>query len=211
MTKIGINGFGRIGRLVFRGIAEQGLLGKEIEVVAVNEFVPADNLAYLVKYDSVQGKFTDTVSSEKSDPALGEDDTLGHGWPEDQMPRRARRPRRAPVERTRCRDHHRMHGPLHRRREGHRTSRGRRERQARKKVIISAPAKGEDITSVMGVNSDQYDGTIHHIISSASCTTNCLAPVVHPTFATRRKFWQFFGFFGPGSRINKGRWFRKCV
>ena len=56
MTKIGINGFGRIGRFVFRAIAEQGLLGKEIEVVAVNDLVPADNLAYLVKYDSTQGK-----------------------------------------------------------------------------------------------------------------------------------------------------------
>jgi glyceraldehyde-3-phosphate dehydrogenase/erythrose-4-phosphate dehydrogenase len=77
MTKIGINGFGRVGRLVFRAIAEQGLLGKEIEVVAVNDLVPADNLAYLVKYDSTQGKFTDTVRSEKSDPALGR---RRHAW-----------------------------------------------------------------------------------------------------------------------------------
>ncbi len=76
MTKIGINGFGRIGRLVFRAIAEQGLLGKEIEVVAVNDLVPADNLAYLVKYDSTQGKFAGTVASEKSNPSLAEDDTL---------------------------------------------------------------------------------------------------------------------------------------
>jgi glyceraldehyde 3-phosphate dehydrogenase len=61
---------------VFRAIAEQGLLGKQIEVVAVNDLVPADNLAYLVKYDSAQGKFTDTVTSEKFDPSLAEDDTL---------------------------------------------------------------------------------------------------------------------------------------
>src|SRR5688572_33041037 len=76
MIKIGINGFGRIGRLVFRAICDQGLLGKEIQVVAVNDLVPADNLAYLVKYDSTQGRFTGTVSSEKSDPSVGEDDTL---------------------------------------------------------------------------------------------------------------------------------------
>src|SRR6476620_9935405 len=76
MTKIGINGFGRIGRLVFRAICDQGLLGKQIEVVAVNDLVPADNLAYLLKYDSTQGKFTGTVSSEKSDASLGEGDTL---------------------------------------------------------------------------------------------------------------------------------------
>src|SRR4030095_9905294 len=76
MTKIGINGFGRIGRLVFRAIAERGLLGREIEVVAVNDLVPADNLAYLLKYDSTQGKLAGTVTSKKSDPSLDEDDTL---------------------------------------------------------------------------------------------------------------------------------------
>ena len=74
--KVGINGFGRIGRLVFRAICDQGLLGKEIEVVAVNDIVPADNLAYLVKYDSTQGRFKGTVSSEKSSPSVAEDDTL---------------------------------------------------------------------------------------------------------------------------------------
>ena len=69
MTKIGINGFGRIGRLVFRALVEQGLLGKEIDVVALNDLVPADNLAYLLKYDSTQGRFQGEVSSEKSSPA----------------------------------------------------------------------------------------------------------------------------------------------
>src|ERR1700721_998763 len=73
MTKIGINGFGRIGRLVFRAIAEQGLLGKTVEVVAVNDLVPADNLAYLLKYDSTQGQFNGTVHSEKSAPSVGEE------------------------------------------------------------------------------------------------------------------------------------------
>src|SRR5580700_5611139 len=76
MTKIGINGFGRIGRLVFRALVEQGLLGKEIDVVAVNDLVPADNLAYLVKYDSTQGRAKEKVFSKKSKPELEEDDVL---------------------------------------------------------------------------------------------------------------------------------------
>src|SRR3954451_9091163 len=75
MVKIGINGFGRIGRLVFRAMVEQGLLGKSIDVVAVNDLVPADNLAYLLKYDSTQGRFKGQVASEKSAGA-SEDDTL---------------------------------------------------------------------------------------------------------------------------------------
>src|ERR1700729_4473625 len=76
MTKIGINGFGRIGRLVFRALVEQGLLGKEIDVVALNDLVPADNLAYLLKYDSTQGRFQGEVTSEKSSPEIESDDTL---------------------------------------------------------------------------------------------------------------------------------------
>jgi len=64
--KVAINGFGRIGRLVFRALIEQGMVGKEIEVVAVGDIVPADNLAYLLKYDSIQGRFKGTVSSKKS-------------------------------------------------------------------------------------------------------------------------------------------------
>src|SRR5437660_11307083 len=75
-TKIGINGFGRIGRLVVRALVEQGHLGKALDVVAVNDIVPADNLAYLLKYDSTQGRFTGTVTSEKSAPSVAEDDTL---------------------------------------------------------------------------------------------------------------------------------------
>src|SRR3982074_3177252 len=75
-VKVAINGFGRIGRLVFRAIAEQGLLGKEVQVVAVGDIVPADNLAYLLKYDSTQGRFAGTVSSKKSSPEKPEDDIL---------------------------------------------------------------------------------------------------------------------------------------
>src|SRR6187455_786992 len=76
MVKEGINGFGRIGRLVFRALVEQGLLGKELDVVAVNDLVPADNLAYLLKYDSVQGRFKGNVESSRSAGNLAEDDLL---------------------------------------------------------------------------------------------------------------------------------------
>jgi len=75
-VKVAINGFGRIGRLVFRALVEQGLVGKEIEVVAVGDIVPADNLAYLVKYDSIQGRFKGEVSSKKSAADKAEDDVL---------------------------------------------------------------------------------------------------------------------------------------
>src|ERR1019366_7847941 len=75
-VKVAINGFGRIGRLVFRALVEQGMVGKDIEVVAVGDIVPADNLAYLVKYDSIQGRFKGEVSSKKSAPDKAEDDVL---------------------------------------------------------------------------------------------------------------------------------------
>ncbi len=174
MTKIGINGFGRIGRLVFRAIAEQGLLGKEIQVVAVNDLVPADNLAYLLKYDSTQGAFQGTVSSEKSNSALEEDDTLVVNGQKIKCLAVKEGPSAMPwkdlgvdivIEST-----------------GLFTeadkARGHIQAGARK-VIISAPGKNEDITVVMGVNHENYDPSSHHIISNASCTTNCLAPVVH--------------------------------
>jgi glyceraldehyde 3-phosphate dehydrogenase len=172
--KVGINGFGRIGRLVFRAIAEQGLLGKTVDVVAVNDLVPADNLAYLLKYDSTQGAFKGEVYSEKSSPSAPEDDVLvvnGHKI-------KALAVREGPaalpwkdlgvdivIESTGLfTDAAKA--------KGHITA-------GAKKVIISAPAKGEDITIVMGVNNDKYDTSKHNIISNASCTTNCLAPVVH--------------------------------
>src|SRR5216117_2141069 len=74
--KVAINGFGRIGRLVFRAMVEQGMVGKDIQVVAVGDIVPADNLAYLVKYDSTQGRFQGEVTSKKSAPDRAEDDIL---------------------------------------------------------------------------------------------------------------------------------------
>src|SRR3974390_2658074 len=75
-VKVAINGFGRLGRLVFRALVEQGMIGKDIEVVAVGDIVPADNLAYLLKYDSIQGRFNGTVGSRKSAPDKPEDDIL---------------------------------------------------------------------------------------------------------------------------------------
>src|SRR5438128_10856500 len=75
-VKIAINGFGRIGRLVFRAMAEQGMLGREVTVMAVGDIVPADNLAYLVKYDSTQGRFQGEVSSKKSSRDKAEDDIM---------------------------------------------------------------------------------------------------------------------------------------
>src|SRR5687767_632809 len=75
-TKVAINGFGRIGRLVFRALCEQGMLGRDIDVVAVGDIVPADNLAYLLKYDSIQGRFSGTVASKKSAADKAEDDVL---------------------------------------------------------------------------------------------------------------------------------------
>ena len=174
MTKIGINGFGRIGRLVFRAIAEQGLLGTKVDVVAVNDLVPADNLAYLLKYDSTQGKFSGTVSSEKSSPEVPEDDVLVVNGYKIKCLAVREGPAALPwgklgveyvIEST----------GLYTEAEkakGHLSA-------GAKKVIISAPAKGEDITVVIGVNDDKLDVTKHNIISNASCTTNCLAPIVH--------------------------------
>jgi glyceraldehyde 3-phosphate dehydrogenase len=174
MVKVGINGFGRIGRLVFRALCEQGLLGKSLDVVAVNDVVPADNLAYLLKYDSTQGRFTKSVATKKSKPDLTDDDiiivdgheikSLGMKATPDQLPWKALGVDYV-IESTGL-------WTEAAKAKGHIAA-------GAKKVIISAPAKEEDITVVMGVNHEKYDAAKHTIISNASCTTNCLAPVVH--------------------------------
>jgi glyceraldehyde 3-phosphate dehydrogenase len=174
MTKIGINGFGRIGRLVFRAIAEQGLLGKTVEVVAVNDLVPADNLAYLVKYDSTQGKYKGTVTSEKSQPDLAEDDVLVVDGHKIKCLAVKEGPKALPWGKLGVDIVIECTGLFTEAEK----AKGHLEAGA-KHVIISAPAKGEDITVVMGVNNDKLDIAKHKIISNASCTTNCLAPVVH--------------------------------
>src|SRR5246127_1341014 len=174
MTKIGINGFGRIGRLVFRALVEQGLLGKEIDVVALNDIVPADNLAYLLKYDSTQGRFQAKVSSEKSSPDLGADDTLVVNGHRVRCLSIKQGPAAMPWAKLGCEIVIESTGLF----TAAEKAKGHIEAGA-KRVLITAPAKGEDITVVMGVNHEKYDPSQHHIISNASCTTNCLAPVVH--------------------------------
>jgi glyceraldehyde 3-phosphate dehydrogenase len=174
MTRIGINGFGRIGRLFFRAIVEQGLLGTEIDVVALNDIVSADNLAYLLKYDSTQGRFQANVSSEKSSPDLGADDTLVVNGHMIRCLSIKQGPAAMPWAKLGCDIVIECTGLF----TTAEKAKGHIEAGA-KKVIISAPAKGEDITICMGVNHDKYDASKHHIISNASCTTNCLAPVVY--------------------------------
>jgi glyceraldehyde 3-phosphate dehydrogenase len=172
-TRVAINGFGRIGRLVFRALVEQGLLGKELDVVAVGDIVPADNLAYLLKYDSIQGRFQGTVSSKKSSPDKAEDDVLVVNGKEIQVVS-AKTPAELPWQAMKVDVVIEGTGLFTdaEKAKGHITA-------GAKKVIITAPAKGEDITVVLGVNDDKLDGKKHHIISNASCTTNCLAPLVH--------------------------------
>lgn len=174
MVKIGINGFGRIGRLVFRAIAEQGLLGKSVDVVAVNDLVPADNLAYLLKYDSTQGRFKGTVTSEKSKAGIEEDDTLVVDGTKIKCLAVKEGPTALPWKQLGVEYVVECTGLFT---DGEK-AKGHIQAGARK-VIISAPAKNEDITVVMGVNNEKYDPAKHNIISNASCTTNCLAPVVH--------------------------------
>ena len=157
--KVGINGFGRIGRNVFRA----GLNDKNIEFIAVNDITDGKTLAHLLKYDSVHGKLGDVrfendyiVIGEKKIKVLSERDPGNLPWKELGVD--------LVIEST----------GIFRDREGaskHLTA-------GAKKVIISAPAKGEDITIVMGVNENKYNDSEHHIISNASCTTNCLAPAI---------------------------------
>ena len=164
-TKIGINGFGRIGRLVFRSLVEKGLLGSEIEVVAINDLVPAENLAYLLKYDTTQGKFKGTVETK------GDDTLVVNGHEIKTLALRAS-PSELPwkehgvdivIESTGLFVQDTLaHGHIE---------------AGAKKVIISAPGKGDGVkTVVLGVN-DNTLTTDDMLISNASCTTNCLAPI----------------------------------
>jgi glyceraldehyde 3-phosphate dehydrogenase len=174
MTKIGINGFGRIGRLVFRALVEQGLLGKEIDVVALNDLVPADNLAYLLKYDSTQGRFQGEVTSEKSSPDIESDDTLVVNGHKIRCLAVKEGPSELPWAKLGCEIVIESTGLFTEASK----AKGHLEAGA-KRVLITAPAKGEDITVCIGVNHEKYDASKHRIISNASCTTNCLAPVVY--------------------------------
>lgn len=159
MVKVGINGFGRIGRLVFR----HALNDPNIEIVAINDLTDAKTLAHLLKYDSMYGILDADVSATddsiivngKEIKITAERDPANIKWGEAGV--------EVVVEATgvfRSKEKVQPHFD-----------------NGAKKVIITAPAKGQDITIVMGVNEDKYNPEKHHVISNASCTTNCLAPV----------------------------------
>jgi len=173
--KVGINGFGRIGRMVFQALCDQGYLGKEIDVVAVVDVsTDADYFAYQMKYDSVHGKFKHTVTTTKSSPSVKKNDVLVVNGHKILCVKAQRNPADLPwgklgveyvIEST-----------------GLFTNKAAAEGHIKggaKKVIISAPASGGAKTIVMGVNHNEYDSAKHHVVSNASCTTNCLAPLVH--------------------------------
>lgn len=173
--QIGINGFGRIGRQVFKAIHDGGF-GDLFEVVAINDLSDNETLAHLLKYDSTYGTFDAEVSADgegitvdgKKIKVFEERDPGKLPWGELGV--------ELVVESTgRFTDAE--------------AARAHIDGGGAKKVIISAPAKGEDITICLGVNEDNYDPATHHIISNASCTTNCLAPaakVINDTFGIER-------------------------
>jgi glyceraldehyde 3-phosphate dehydrogenase len=157
--KIGINGFGRIGRVVLRA----ALKHPDVEVVAINDLTDAETMAYLLKYDSVHGQLDVDVTAKEDSIVVGDKtiairsikDPEKIGWGDFDVDIAAE-----------CTG-------IFRDRDGA----SKHLAAGARKVLISAPAKDPDITIVMGVNSNQYDPRQHHIISNASCTTNCLAPV----------------------------------
>jgi glyceraldehyde 3-phosphate dehydrogenase len=160
-TRVGINGFGRIGRNVFRAAFNRD----DVEIVAVNDLTNAETMAHLLKYDSIQGEFHADVEAKdghlfvngKEIKVLTERDPAELPWSKYGV--------ELVIESTgRFNDKTKA--------EAHITSGGA------KKVIISAPAKNEDLTIVLGVNEDKYNPSIHNVVSNASCTTNCLAPLV---------------------------------
>jgi glyceraldehyde 3-phosphate dehydrogenase len=159
--KVGINGFGRIGRLVARAIQEN--YPDEIDIVAFNDLGALDTMAHLFRYDSAQGAFAGTVETDGENliingdkiKALSERDPAKLPWADLGVD--------IVIECT----------GIFRSREG---AMKHIEGGGAKKVLISAPAKGEDVTIVLGVNDEKYNSDEHHIVSNASCTTNCLAP-----------------------------------
>jgi glyceraldehyde 3-phosphate dehydrogenase len=160
-TRVAINGFGRIGRNILRGARKYDA---DLEIVAVNDLTDADTLAHLLRYDSVHGRYPGTVDVDGTDLIVDGDriavsaerDPASLPWKDMGVD--------IVFEAT-----------------GIFTSREKAQLHidaGARKVVITAPAKGEDITIVLGVNHDSYDPDNHHVISNASCTTNCLAPVV---------------------------------
>jgi glyceraldehyde 3-phosphate dehydrogenase len=172
MTRVAINGFGRIGRLAFKSLLEK----ENVEVVAINDLTDNETLAHLLKYDSIHGRFNGTVEATedhlivngKKILALAERDPAALPWGDNNID--------IVLESTgRFTD---------------RESAGKHLQAGAKKVVISAPAKGDILTIVLGVNDDKITGN-EDILSNASCTTNCLAPVakvLHDTFGIQKGF-----------------------
>ena len=167
-AKVAINGFGRIGRQVISAMAERGVLGKEIDVVAVVDVsTDAKYFAYQMKYDSVHGRFKGTVTTEG-------DDVLVVNGEKIKCIAATKSPAELPWKELGADIILECTGLF----SDMEKAKGHLEAGA-KKVIISAPGKGGVKTLVMGVNDNEYDPKEHNIISNASCTTNCLAPVVY--------------------------------
>lgn len=173
-VKVGINGFGRIGRMVGRAILEKN--SKNIELVAVNDITDAKTLAHLLKYDSVHGRFPG------GDVKAGTDSIIVNGKEIKVLAKRD--PSELPWKELGVEIVVESTGLFTVKNDGV-NKKGKEVKGAvnhiskggAKKVIISAPAEGEDITIVMGVNDEKYDAKNHNVVSNASCTTNCLAPV----------------------------------
>src|SRR5216683_15855 len=169
-VKVGINGFGRIGRNIFR----TALGDKDIDFVAVNDITDTKTLAHLLKYDSVLGNLDHDIKT--SGNGISVEGKEFHVFSE-------RDPAAIPWESVGAEVVIESTGRFTKAEDAKKHLRG-----TVKKVIISAPAKNEDITIVLGVNEDKYDAAAHQIISNASCTTNCLAPVakvVHENFGIK--------------------------
>lgn len=174
-TKIAINGFGRIGRLVFNALVEQNLLGSKFDVVGVVDMsTDAKYFAYQLKYDSVHGGFKGDLKTEKSSPSAEADDVLVVNGHKILCIKAVKELKDLPWAKLGVEYVIESTGIFTEdvKAQGHIDA-------GAKKVIISAPGKGAGVkTIVMGVNEKEYDASKHNIISNASCTTNCLAPVV---------------------------------
>ena len=174
-VKVGINGFGRIGRLVFMAMVEKGVIGKDVEVVGVVDIsTDAKYFAYQLKYDSVHGRFDAKITTEKSSATAAEDDVLVVNGNKVKCIMATKEPSQLPWKQLGVDVVLECTGLF----TSSDKAKGHLDAGA-KKVIISAPGKGDVKTIVMGVNDGEYDAAKHHIVSNASCTTNCLAPLVH--------------------------------
>ncbi len=174
MVKVGINGFGRIGRNVFKALLANH--GSELEVVAINDLTDAKTLAHLLKYDSLFGRYDKTVEAKENSIVVDGKEIKIFAERDPKCIPWASVGAEIVIEST---------GLF----TDAEKAKAHMEQATVKKVLISAPAKNEDITIVMGVNDDKYDPAKHHIISNASCTTNCLAPfakVLHEKFGIKK-------------------------